>query len=46
MRKENGEAKFIKTSNSQVVKDILDAFGAEEIQQLVKALPRTMGGTY
>jgi predicted ATPase len=34
MRKENGEAKFIKPSNSQVLKDILDDFGADEIEQL------------
>ncbi|MEA5616662.1 AAA family ATPase [Cronbergia sp. UHCC 0137] len=34
MRKENGEAKFIKPGNSQVLKDILDDFGSDEIEQL------------
>jgi predicted ATPase len=33
-RKENGEAKFIKPGNSQVLRDILDDFGADEIEKL------------
>ena len=34
IRKENGEAKFIKPGNSQVLKDMLNDFGADEIEQL------------
>ena len=34
MRKENGEAKFIKPGNSQVLKDMLNDFGSDEIEQL------------
>lgn len=34
LRKENGEAKFIKPSDSQVLIDILNDFGSEEIEQL------------
>ena len=34
MRKENGEAKFIKPGNSQVLKDMLNDFGSDEIEKL------------
>ncbi|MEH2410944.1 AAA family ATPase [Nostoc sp.] len=34
LRKENGEAKFIKPGNSQVLIDMLDDFGSDEIEQL------------
>lgn len=34
LRKENGEAKFIKPSDSQVLIEILNDFGSEEIEQL------------
>lgn len=34
LRKENGEAKFIKPGNSPILIDILDDFGADEIEQL------------
>ncbi|HBL10191.1 MAG TPA: hypothetical protein DD379_01910 [Cyanobacteria bacterium UBA11162] len=34
LRKENGEAKFIKPGESQVLREMLDDFGAEEIEQL------------
>jgi hypothetical protein len=34
MRKENGESKFIKPGNSQVLTDMLDDFGTEEIEKL------------
>lgn len=34
LRKENGEAKFIKPGESQVLIDMLDDFGADEIEQL------------
>ncbi|MFM6442922.1 MAG: AAA family ATPase, partial [Dolichospermum sp.] len=34
IRKENGEAKFIKPGNSQVLIDMLNDFGADEIEQL------------
>lgn len=34
MRKENGEAKFIKPQDSQVLVDMLADFGAEEIEKL------------
>ncbi|HEY9802497.1 MAG TPA: AAA family ATPase [Leptolyngbyaceae cyanobacterium] len=34
LRKENGEAKFIKPNDSQVLIDILNDFGSEEIEQL------------
>ncbi len=34
IRKENGEAKFIKPGESQVLIDMLDDFGADEIEQL------------
>ncbi|MBS9395294.1 MAG: AAA family ATPase [Dolichospermum sp. LBC05a] len=34
IRKENGEAKFIKPGNSPVLIDMLDDFGADELQQL------------
>ncbi|MBE9248569.1 AAA family ATPase [Dolichospermum sp. LEGE 00240] len=34
LRKENGEAKFIKPGESQVLIDMLDDFGSDEIEQL------------
>ncbi|MBD2139150.1 AAA family ATPase [Anabaena sp. FACHB-1237] len=34
LRKENGEAKFIKPGNSPILIDMLDDFGADEIEQL------------
>ncbi|OCR00478.1 hypothetical protein BCD67_25935 [Oscillatoriales cyanobacterium USR001] len=34
MRKENGESKFIKPGNSQVLTDMLEDFGTEEIEKL------------
>ena len=33
-RKEKGEAKFIKPGNSPVLIDMLDDFGADELEQL------------
>ena len=32
LRKENGEAKFIKPGNSQILSESLKEFGAEEIE--------------
>jgi predicted ATPase len=34
LRKENGEAKFIKPGNSQILIDMLNDFGSDEIEQL------------
>lgn len=34
LRKENGEARFIKPGSSQILIDMLDDFGSEEIEQL------------
>jgi predicted ATPase len=34
LRKENGEAKFIKPGQSQVLREMLEDFGVEEIEQL------------
>ncbi|MFM6107622.1 MAG: AAA family ATPase [Sphaerospermopsis kisseleviana] len=34
LRKENGEAKFIKPGNSPILIDMLDDFGSDEIEQL------------
>jgi hypothetical protein len=34
MRKENGEAKFLKAKDSKVLIDILEDFGPEEIENL------------